>query len=80
MRQAAANGDPNAAARGRRRDRAAEGGRAQLQQSQSARTGRDIEDALRQAEAMAREQQQIQEEVAKLDAAGRRARRARRSS
>src|SRR6185436_13687985 len=42
----------------------------QLQQSQSARTGRDIEDALRQAEAMAREQQQIQDDVSKLDQQG----------
>jgi hypothetical protein len=70
MRQAAANGDPNAeAAAAGAMDQLKEAEK-QLQQSQSARTGRDVEDALRQAEAMSREQQQIQDEVARLDAQG----------
>ena len=70
MRQAAANGDPNAAAAAAGAIDQLKEAEKQLQQSQSARTGRDVEDALRQAEAMAREQQQIQDEVGKLDAQG----------
>src|SRR4029077_12798026 len=70
MRQAAAIGDPNGAAAAASAMEQLTQAEQQLQQSQEARTGRDVQDALRQAEAMARDQQQIQEEVGKLDAQG----------
>jgi hypothetical protein len=70
MRKAAANGDPNSAAQAAGAiDQLREAER-QLQQSQSARAGRDIKDAQRQAEALARDQQDIQHEVDNLDNAG----------
>ena len=70
MRQAAANGDPNAAAQAASATEQLREAERQLQQAQSARTGRDLSDAVRQAEALAREQQEIQKDVNNLDAAG----------
>jgi hypothetical protein len=70
MRQAAANGDPNAAAQAASATEQLRAAERQLQQAQSARTGRDLGDAVRQAEALAREQQGIQKDVNELDAAG----------
>src|SRR5437763_11719402 len=70
MRWAAANTNRSAAsAAARAMEQLKEAGR-QLQNQQAGRTGRDIQDALRQAEAMAREQQQIQDDLAKLDQQG----------
>ncbi|PYR91973.1 MAG: hypothetical protein DMF84_15450, partial [Acidobacteria bacterium] len=69
MRQAAANGDPNAAAQAAGATEQLREAERQLQQAQSARTGRDLGDAVRQAEALAREQQEIQKDVNNLDAA-----------
>ena len=70
MRKAAASGDPNSAAQAAGAiDQLREAER-QLQQAQSSRAGRDIQDAQRQAEALAREQQDIQKDVGNLDAAG----------
>src|SRR3954470_3400 len=64
MRRAAANGDPNASAAAAQAMDQLQQAERQMQQSQAGRTGRDVADAMRQAEAMAREQQQIQEGVA----------------
>src|SRR3954454_1445474 len=70
MRQAAANGDPNAAAQAASATEQLREAERQLQQAQSARTGRDLGDAVRQAEALAKEQQDIQKDVNNLDTAG----------
>ena len=69
MRQAAANGQSGTAQAAAALDRLQEAQK-QLQQSQSARAERDVKDALRQAEEMAREQQQIAEGVKGSTAAG----------
>ena len=71
MRQAAANGDPNAAAQAAAAIEQLKQAEKQLQQSQAARPSRDLlATQLKQAEQLAREQQQIQDDVSKLDAAG----------
>lgn len=70
MRQAAATGDPNAAAQAASATAQLREAERQLQQAQSSRTGRDLSDAVRQADALAREQQDIQRDVNSLDAAG----------
>ena len=70
MRKAAANGDPTAAAQAAGAIDQLREAQRQLERSQSARAGRDIQDAQRQAEALAREQEDIQKDVSNLDAAG----------
>ena len=70
MRQAAASGDPNAPAAASKAMEQLKEAERQLENQQAGRTGRDVQDALRQAEQMAKEQQQIQNDLAKLDQQG----------
>jgi hypothetical protein len=66
MRRAAANGDSSAAAQASAATEQLREAQRQLEQSQGARTGRDLQDAMRRADALAREQQNIQNDVNNL--------------
>jgi hypothetical protein len=69
MRRAAANGDPGAGAQASAALQRLQQAQRQLQGTQSARAERDINDALRQAEDLAREQRAIAEGVRSLSSA-----------